>query len=406
VEDGARLAELESAWSEAWLRSEASIFQSYDWIRNWWDLCRADFDLRLGIAWRAGEIIAILPLVVHRWHGVRMLEWAAQSVSDYCDAIGGSELAFEQLWNAICDKGGFNIIRLKGVRPDAAIRPALSRLIGFAERPEDGCLRVVRQWPNGEAWYRSLNKKKRSNHVRGQRILEEMGAEPRLHQITTQPSPALISRLMDMKRQWLRANNLGFSRDILALPVLVAALSKLGVLRIFTLRRGEEVIAASINAVQGNKMLAIFATYDSSVYRASPGIILMTAYTRWAFDHGIDVVDYLRGEEAYKFEFANDRVLLRSFVAGTTVSGKCILNGYRYLKRHLKKPERETPGVGSAYFTNKGNPRGVTGLERAGTPGNSSPARSLLAEAVSDGHSPAPPPRQQPSRHGRDMARR
>jgi hypothetical protein len=48
----------------------------------------------------------------------------------------------------------------------------------------------------------------------------------------------------------------------------------------------------------------------------------------------------------------------------------------------------------------------VTGLEPADTPVNSSPARSLLAEAVSDGRSPAPPLRQQPSRHGRDVARR
>lgn len=108
-------------------------------------------------------------------------------------------------------------------------------------------------------------------------------------------------------------------------------------------------------------MLAVFATYDPVVARASPGIMLMTEYTKWAFDHGITVVDYLCGEETYKFEFANSHLILNSFVASKTIVGSCLLASYRLWNRYAngKANNIEMPSIGSAYFTYKGNARNV-----------------------------------------------
>jgi CelD/BcsL family acetyltransferase involved in cellulose biosynthesis len=145
------------------------------------------------------------------------------------------------------------------------------------------------------------------------------------------------------------------------LAALVDGLSRLGALRIVVMECGDQVVAASINAVQGKRLLAFFATYDPVVARASPGIMLMTHYIRWALDNGISEIDFLRGEEVYKFEFANHVVELDVFVAGRSAVGAAVLAAYRLwaVARRYRTSGKEAPkpAIGSAYFTEKGTLR-------------------------------------------------
>ncbi len=360
VQSEKRLRELMSPWHALWLEESGCIFQSYQWVSDWWTARQASFRLHVAIAWNANRLIAVLPLVIHHWRKARILEWAAQSFSDYCDALCDSPDILQELWTHAHNAGGFDIIRLKRVRPDAAIRPVLSRFIAPGD-PTDICLQVTKQWLNGDVWFRSLNKKKRNNHSRGKRILAEMGVDPKLIHIVGGPPTTLIAQLIELKQRWIRANNMPAAYEFDMLPILINALHKLGILQIFVLKCQDKVIAASINVIQGDKMLAVFATYDPVVARASPGIMLMTEYTKWAFDHGITVVDYLCGEETYKFEFANSHLILNSFVASKTIVGSCLLASYRLWNRYAngKANNIEMPSIGSAYFTYKGNARNV-----------------------------------------------
>jgi CelD/BcsL family acetyltransferase involved in cellulose biosynthesis len=361
INSGRRLEELETAWHALWLRSGAGIFQSYHWVNGWWTRGQPE-RLHIALAWDGDELVAVLPLAVLRWRGVRILQWAAQSVSDYCDGLASSEDTLRQLWAMVHRRGGFDVVRLKNVRPDAAIRPILRETVAPGE-PDDACLRVISQWrQSGEGWFRSLNKKKRSNHARGERMLADMGKVSVRH-ILDHPPPALIARLSELKEQWRRANVLASTCDAAMLAALVAALDKIGALMIVVLECDGQVVAGSINAVQGNRLLAYFATYDPVVARASPGIMLMTHYIRWGLDHGITEIDFLRGEEVYKFEFANTVITLDAFLAGRTIAGQWVLRLYRLWEaaRRLRRSsikEDPKPAIGSAYFTEKGTPRG------------------------------------------------
>jgi CelD/BcsL family acetyltransferase involved in cellulose biosynthesis len=367
VEDGPRFEEMEPMWQALWLRNGSGVFQSHYWIRAWWESDQADSRLHIAAAWADGELVAALPLVVLRWRGIRILQWAAQSVSDYCDALGASEEVLRQLWAMVEQRGGFDIVRLKNVRLDAIVRPILCDAVAPGE-PSDACLQVAKQWPGGEGWFRSLNKKKRSNHSRGERMLAEMGKISVRH-IVADPPAALIARLSDLKEQWRRANGLASTCDAAMLAALVDGLGKLGALCIVVLECDGEVVAGSINAIQGNRLLAFFATYNPVVARASPGIMLMTHYIKWAFDNGITEVDFLRGEEVYKFEFANRLVTLDGFLAGRTVIGALVLAAHglwNAARRFAKAPKPvQAPTIGSAYFTEKGTPRDASPLVTA-----------------------------------------
>jgi CelD/BcsL family acetyltransferase involved in cellulose biosynthesis len=367
VRDAARFQEVEAAWLALWRRNDADVFQHHGWIAAWWHGCGAGYRLRVGLAWQGEELVAVLPLAIRSWRGLRLLEWAAQSFSDYCDIIG-SPSVLEELWAAVAAAGGFDVIRLKNIAPDARVLTVL-RQLGLREAPErhphDLCLRVASQWASGEAWFRCLNKKKRNNHTRGARILAEFGEVAHRQYCPGEPLEPVLDRLAALKRDWLRANKLSsplLDNNVDVLPRLVRALSQIGNLRIFTIECSGEIVAGSVNVVQKDKMMAFFSAYDPKYDRASPGISLMTEYTRWAFDHGITVVDYLRGGETYKFEFANAATELTAVVQGWSLPGKAFLAGLRALagaKRLRSGPEAPpaVPAYGGAYLTQSGMSR-------------------------------------------------
>jgi CelD/BcsL family acetyltransferase involved in cellulose biosynthesis len=262
----------------------------------------------------------------------------------------------EALWARATRRGGFDLVRLKHVQSHAAIRPLLS-LLGMVEERVEVCLQIAGNWPDGEAWFRNLNKKTRNNHTRTRRILGECGQIVIRQLEHSEPREPVIRRLLELKRLWPNNRGSPLVRNDTTLLALTKALDKLGNLCIFVMECDGVIIAGSVNAVHDDRMLALFATYDPQYDRAGPGIILMTEYTKWAFDEGLTEIDYLLGAEPYKFKFANQRSDLYIYVRGYTTLGRFALSSYRWLQR--RRPPETAVSIGSAYMTDKGNPRVV-----------------------------------------------
>jgi len=360
VKSSDRFQALAAEWQRLWEAGERNVFQSYHWIEAWWSTGTAASELFIALAWDEQGLSAILPFAIRRWSGTRILEWAAQAVSDYCDAITQHPEILPLLWQQVRKAGGFDIVRLKNVRPDSLISRVLSEVMECSQEIGEVCLNLTNEWANGEHWFRNLNKKKRNNWSRGKRMLSQEG-ELAFQQTTQPPEPELLEQLVAMKRETMAANGIKSSSDVATLTGLTRALEEIQALRVFLVTCDGKVVAASINAVQGKVLLAYFAVYDAAFARASPGILLMTEYTKWAFDAGLTKVDYLRGEEAYKFEFANDAVQLNSFVAAATNRGHAALMLHRLWqsgRRLIKSREMpQHPEIGSAYATKAGNVR-------------------------------------------------
>jgi CelD/BcsL family acetyltransferase involved in cellulose biosynthesis len=294
---------------------------------------------------------------VHRYHGIRILEWTAQSLSDYCDSFGDPMMA-DNLWKIIRQRG-CDVIRLKNVGPEALANCFLKEL-RLVTNPDDCCMQVESRWPDGDAWFRTLNKKKRGNHTRGLKLLGELGRVQVEHHSTV---PAgLIERLVALKLAWLRANELSsplVENGPILLTSLAKALAEIGKLCIVLIRCDDEVVAASINAVETDHLLAFFAAYDPKYDRCSPGIVLMNEYTKWAFSNGFTIVDYLRGAETYKLEFTTKQVGLSSFVGAQSLRGEIVLALYQIYNRWKKtnNPQVKTMDFGGAYSTKAGTSR-------------------------------------------------
>jgi len=351
----ARFYELEAEWNALWERAGADIFQTFAWIRGWVDgQAREQVRLLIGLAWRDDRLIAVLPFAVQRRGGLRVLQWAAQMFSDYCDALVDPEKdghdALEKIWDHVHRAGGFDLLMLQQVRPDAAARRLLDGMArsSGARRMEAGqekCLRIDCAWPSGEAWFRSLNKKARNNHTRGKRILSELGGEVvfRMHDSALPVAP-VIEEIFQLKQAWLRVHHPDsplLDRDAgLARNVLNAAWQS-GHMVVFLLECGGRIAAASINFVYNGRMQAYVTSYDPAFDRASPGTILIVDYTKWAFDRGIRSVDFLRGDEAFKFRLANAETVLDGYLGARTLLGRVALAA-RDIRTRLRA-RRQTP---------------------------------------------------------------
>lgn len=364
-----RFLELEDAWGGLWHQTGAMAFQSHAWLAAWVTQMDRQYSLRIGVIWQDDlRLTAVLPLSVRRFFGLRVLVWAGQAVCDYCDGLGNSG-DLRTAWAAIRQARGFDIVRLKNIGPDAKI---IALFDPDQLTSNDTCLKLVSSWASGGAWFRNLNKKKRNNFNRGQRRLEEAGPTS-MTCLENEADAALVGRLLELKKAWLAATNRQSSylfdeHHPDRLLKLVQALAKIGRLRIFLIKCGDEIVSASVNIAEGATLGAFFAVYDAKFDRVSPGIMLMTAYTRWAFDNGFREINYLQGGETYKFEFANEHTDLLCYVSAANLRGQTALAAHRLVLavRARSGKDESRPVTGSAYMTKAGTVRTMTDAEIQG----------------------------------------
>lgn len=366
VTQSPRFATIERAWRHLWERSDGSIFQAHDWLLGWLDGVADRREIRplIALAWDGDRLCAAMPCAVHRRSGLRVLTWAAQLFSDYCDCLVDpaydNHRVLLSLWEGLRQFGGFDLISLQQIKPDAKCRTFLDQLtrdgsqLRYADR-EERCMRIENQWPDGDAYFRSLNKKGRNNHTRGKRILAELGGDVRFRVVgASEDGGPVIDDIMDLKTLWLRTNDPVsslLSNDRIVLRAILDKAWQSGLTTIFLLETGGKLAAASINFVYAGRMEAYFTAYDASFDRASPGTILIVEYVQWAFDQGLAHVDFLRGEEAFKFRMANAETLLSSFSGGRTLVGQVAVSGHRWLARRRQRQDVSNTSQNDALET-------------------------------------------------------
>ena len=140
-----------------------------------------------------------------------------------------------------------------------------------------------------------------------------------------EPAGPVLARLGELKRQWLAGNGRVaplFDAGAPALPALVEVLAKAGALRIFVIECAGTTVAISVNFVQRGTLMAFLTSYDPSFERGSPGMVLLMDYVQWSIDQGLEMVDFLCGEEPFKVRFATQTLTLTSVMGPATLKGR------------------------------------------------------------------------------------
>lgn len=257
---------------------------------------------------REGErLIGVAPMLRD---DSRLTLWGDPSVCDYADVVctPGYEEAFlaQLLANA---PAGCQSVDFWGLREDSPTLAALEAVASgtnfHAARELEAVAPAVDLPDSWEAYLAGLSKKDRHELRRKIRRFGALGGGTRVRVVTGGPelaqSASILRELMAMSRQdkleFLRRPQMEtfFSR-------LIEEMGAAGLIRLYLLDLDDAPVAAVLCFVMGNRLYMYNSGYDPSLAPYSVGLVSKAAVIQDAIEQGYDRVDFLRGDESYKYD--------------------------------------------------------------------------------------------------------
>lgn len=306
ITDAAGLVALKPAWRDLWRRSpSATPFQSPDWLLPWWDVF-APGELRVIAVHEDGALRGLAPLYRD---GTRLFPLGV-SLSDYVDILA-SPAALAAIAAALAAMADVEECVFDEVRPGAAVLGL--EVAGFSERmaSASACplLELAGGWKAAvsASAQRHLRTARRRAARRGECVILEGDADNGLALV------AELKRLNDLRHQHSVFSDPRVEAfHVAALPGLIEQ----GLVRLYALTIGDAMAAVYCGFLHGTRAYAYLGGFDPAFAYESPGSILLGHAVMAAANEGAQVFDFLRGSEAYKYDWgARDRFNVRFTLA-------------------------------------------------------------------------------------------
>ncbi len=337
IEDPAEFASLEAPWRNLDAHPAVRPFQQFAWAAAWVHTIGAAGGWRLKVATlrQDGRLVAALPLCIRRYKGLRVLEWIAARVTDYCGAIVDPDLdepwALRTLWESIVRSGGFDWARLSHVRTDTQLFRLFESFDPWIETREDaGGIPIA--WASGAEWLQRQTAGMRDRVKYNARRMQKAGFTVRVCN-----TPASLARIVDtlvaQKRPWLAARGLSSFIDepggVEFLQLAVAASAARGELHLSTVENDERIAACDLAFVRDGIIYSYIASFDPEFHKYSFGRVLTDSLLMWACDNGMRRLDLLLGAYDYKTEYHCTLEPVRTVVMPRGLIGRAALLAYR-----------------------------------------------------------------------------
>jgi CelD/BcsL family acetyltransferase involved in cellulose biosynthesis len=313
VTQTAALEALRPEWERLWLRSpRATPFQSPAWLIPWWRHI-AEGDL-LTLALREhGALVGLLPFYVYAADdGRRHLFPLGIGTTDYLDglAIPGKEAAvmatgFRQL-AALAER--FDIAEWPQLRPGATLLEAAPA--DWASQIEPDVICPATPLPSSRGTSDAVVSRKTLRDLRTARKRAAEAGALRWEDAGAHDLGTVFDALLRLHAvQWEMRGEAG----VLAAPAVQAVhraalpeLLRAGLLRLQALYLDDAIVAvlyALIDPPQrpARRIYLYISGFDPALDRLSPGMLLVGHAFEEAVSEGFAVLDFLRGQERYKY---------------------------------------------------------------------------------------------------------
>ncbi len=342
IHDVAGLHELEDAWTDLLLASPAStVFSSFQWCDAWWRHFGGGKRLNVvTVRDNSGGLVGVAPLMVRRFGPFRKLEFIGTGLSDYGDfvvdprcaqAATGVILTFLQGHHHGWDLGDLSEV------------PAQAPLLSFlrARRisglnvtclPQTNCpfIELPTSW---EAYVSALPRKRRyyvssfpRKFMREQDgsldvVAEEVKVEDAIATFYKLHMARWATKDESLSHEHMEPGFLPFLEEVcmrFATPERKPAPDgnpSHDWLRLVTLHAGGQAVASSVNFLMNGRWNSYMKGFDPERAASRPGTVLDALRIEQAIKEGARVLDFGRGDEAYKSGFGatnsqNTRVLM------------------------------------------------------------------------------------------------
>ena len=283
-------------------------FVTPTWQRVWLDHFQAGRRLRLLTARDGERLIGVAPFISDDGRAEFVGHY---SICDYMDAVvtpGFERSFFASILGELADEG-VTTIDLRGLR---ASSPTLEAVIeaapagGFAATREEEALSPGVHLPGTwDEYLNRLSKKDRHELRRKLRRLDSAGGDVTLRVVTDAAEAATeldtLFHLMRIsshhKEEFLdRPGMETFFRE------MTSTMAAEGMLRFYFLTFDGEAVASVLNFDLGGQLYMYNSGYDPAYSHYAVGLMSKTLLIKDAIENGRQCVDFLRGDENYKYD--------------------------------------------------------------------------------------------------------
>lgn len=283
-------------------------FVTAPWQRVWLKHFQGGRELRLLTARDGERLIGVAPFLLDAGTAEFVGHY---SICDYMDVVvtPGFEAAFfPRIFERLAAEGA-TIIDLRGLRessPTLGAALAAAEPLGYAAEREAEALSPSVELPaTWGAFLGGLSKKDRHELRRKLRRLDSAGGKVEL-KVVTEPeeSAALLDTLFHLmrisshhKEEFLERPGMeAFFRE------MVSAMATERMLRFYLLTFDEQPVASVLNFDLGGQLYMYNSGYDPEYSHYAVGLMSKALLLKDAIEVGRTCVDFLRGDEAYKYD--------------------------------------------------------------------------------------------------------
>jgi CelD/BcsL family acetyltransferase involved in cellulose biosynthesis len=278
------------------------------WQRAWLGHFLGDRELRILTARDGERLIGVAPLLID---GDSAELVGHYSICDYMDVLvtPGFEAPFFASLLERLSADAISTLDLRGIlesSPTSSCAPAAASSVGYRVEQEDEALSPSVQLPaTWEEYLGSLSKKDRHELRRKLRRLESAGGSVELRVVTEQAEAAgMLDTLFHLmrisshhKEEFLdRPGMQDFFREI------TAVMASEGMLRFYFLTFDGQAVASVLNFDLGGRLYMYNSGYDPDYSHYAVGLMSKTLLIKDAIENGRTCVDFLRGDESYKYD--------------------------------------------------------------------------------------------------------
>jgi CelD/BcsL family acetyltransferase involved in cellulose biosynthesis len=308
---------------------------------GWYTACARTIGLTGGrrlkcvTLWDGDRLMAVMPLTLRLYKGIRLLEWMGSRVTDYCDALVApgidAQEALRVLWQSLGREVSFDVLRLGHVRADALISRFLDPLDHWVETRESA-LTIALGSSSGADWLATRTAHGRGRTRQRMRYMDKHGFG---FEVSCTPKSELLDAAIEQKEAWAKARNVDsvvsgpqgpeFIRDI------AEEMGAHGMLHLSAVRSAkQQIVACHVGFVRGDTFYYYLPAYDPAFAKQSFGTTLREFLIMWACDQGLKKFDLLLGAHDYKLQYgAVEEQAIRTLVVPRSLLGRAAVAYYR-----------------------------------------------------------------------------
>jgi CelD/BcsL family acetyltransferase involved in cellulose biosynthesis len=306
-------------WEGVLSRVEEPLpFVTPAWQRVWLRHFQGDREVRVFTARDGDRVTAVAPLLID---GAKATFVGHHSICDYMDAAAAPGCE-RDLWRAILERlaaDGISEFDLRGLLETSPTLDAVEHAApaaGYTVQREDEAISPICELPaSWDEYLNRLSKKDRHEMRRKMRRLDTAGGDVQFRVITeASEADALLDRLFHLmrisnhhKEEFLdRPGMMAFFRD------MTAVMANAGMLRLYVLTFDGEAVAMVLNFDIGGRLYMYNSGYEPQYSHYAVGLMSKALLLQDAIENGRTAVDFMRGDESYKYDLgARDRKVHR-----------------------------------------------------------------------------------------------